>query len=93
MRLLINGRPARGPVGYIVATLAVLAALAFLLFVVLPILGLVIAIAVGAGIVVLGMRAFGLLGGRRTRPDSDETDYRIESSRPHSSSSDRIELP
>jgi hypothetical protein len=81
MRLLINGREAKGPGSYVIATLVILLAIAVLLFVILPIVGIAVAIAAGAGIVYLGARALGLGGGRRGRLRSDESDYTIESSR------------
>jgi hypothetical protein len=82
MRLLINGREARGPGAYVIGTLAVLLVLAVLVFVVLPILGIVAVVAAGSAVVYLAARALGLAG---RRPGgtlrSDESEYRIESSR------------
>lgn len=81
MRLLINGREAKGPGSFVIAGLVILLVLAVLLFVILPIVGIALAIAAGAGAVYLGARALGLAGSRRHRIGGDEADYRIESSR------------
>ena len=82
MRLLINGREAKGPGSFVIAGLVILLVLAVLLFVILPIVGIALAIAAGAGAVYLGARAQkGLAGSRRHRIGDEEADYRIESSR------------
>lgn len=84
MKVLINGREARGPGAYVIGTLAIALVLAFLFFVVLPLIGVAIAIAVAAGVIYLGARTFGMIRRRRSNSiDSDEAAYRIESSRQH----------
>jgi hypothetical protein len=82
MRVLINGRQARGPAAYLIGALAVLLALAILMFVILPIVGTILLVAAAAGAIYLGARALGVTGRRRpTSIGSEEADYRIESSR------------
>lgn len=83
MRLLINGREAKGPGSYVIAALVILLVLAVIMFIVLPIVGVVLVVAAGAGAVYLGARTLGLIGRRAsTRREDDTSDYRIESSRP-----------
>jgi hypothetical protein len=79
MRLLINGREARGPGAYVIAGLVIMLVVALLMFVVLPIIGAALAVAAVGGAVYVGARAFGLIG---RKPKSDEAEYRVESSRP-----------
>jgi hypothetical protein len=83
MRVLINGREARGPGGIVIATLATLLVLAVIFFVVLPIIGIALAAAAVGGVVYLGARSLGLLGSKRRSIESDEAHYRVESSRQH----------
>ena len=84
MRLLVNGREARGPGAYILGTLLMVLVLAFLFFVVRPLVGIVVVIAAAAGTVYLGARALGLFGRkRRAKLGTEEVTYRVESSRQH----------